>query len=67
MMSKNYQKKTNRSRRKVQELQNNAVQVQTSKGQARFQMVLPMPELMQDVAAAIEGAACRVPSGRACW
>ncbi len=59
MMSKNYQKKTNRSRRKVQELQAHAVQVQTSQGQAHFQMVLPMPELMQDVAGVIEEAAQR--------
>jgi putative transposase len=58
-MSKNYQKKTSRSRRKVQELQGHAVQVQSSQGQARFQMILPMPELMRDVASAIEEAACR--------
>lgn len=57
MMSKNYQKKTDRSRRKMVPLQKDAVQVHTSNGQARFQMILPMPELMKDAAAAIEETA----------
>jgi len=59
MMSKNYQKKTDRSRRKMLPLPTDAVQVQTSNGQARFQMILPMSELMTDAAAAIEETACK--------
>jgi putative transposase len=59
MMSKNYQKKTDRSRRKMVPLPTDAVQVQTSDGQTRFQMILPMPELMKDAAAAIEETACK--------
>ncbi len=58
-MSKKYHKKTDRSRRKMISLPTDAVQIHTANGQARFQMVLPMPELMQDVAGAIEEAACR--------
>ncbi len=59
MMSKNYHKKTDRSRRKMTSLPSNAVQVQTANGQARFQMILPMPELMKDVAGAIEETVCQ--------
>ena len=56
-MGKNYQKKTDRSRRKVQSLDKNAVRVDIGDGQAMFQMVLPMNELLAEVAGAIEATA----------
>jgi hypothetical protein len=59
MMSRNYHKKTQRSRRKVQKLPDNAVKVDIAGGQARFQMILPMNELMGQVAGAIEETACQ--------
>lgn len=57
MMGKSYQRKTNRSRRKMHSLSNGSVQVETADGQARFQMVLPMNLLLFDVASAIEQTA----------
>ena len=53
-MSKTYQKKTSRSRRKVQKLDKNAVKVDIADGQATFQMILPMNALMAEVAGSIE-------------
>jgi putative transposase len=54
MMSKKYQKKTTRSRRKLHQLDKNAVKVDIADGQAKFQMILPMNALMAEVAGAIE-------------
>jgi len=56
-MGKNYQKKTERSRRKVQQLDDSTVRVDIADGQAVFQMVLPMSELLAEVAGAIETTA----------
>ena len=53
-MSKKYQKKTSRSRRKLQKLDKNAVKVDIADGQATFQMILPMNALMAEVAGSIE-------------
>jgi transposase-like protein len=57
MMGKSYQKKTNRSRRKLQQLQGHAVTVELADGKACFQMVLPMNQMLFDVARAIEQTA----------
>ena len=57
MMGKTYHKKTNRSRRKVQQLPGHAVTVELADGKACFQMVLPMDNLLFDVAKAIEQTA----------
>jgi hypothetical protein len=57
MMGKSYQRKTRRSRRKVQNLPNHAVTVDVAEGQARFQVVLPMSRLLEEVAEAIEQTA----------
>ena len=56
-MGKSYQRKTRRSRRKVQNLQNQSVTVDVAEGKASFQMVLPMNPLLLDVAGAIEQTA----------
>ena len=56
-MGKKYQKKTRRSRRKVQDLDPNAVRVEIGDGQAVFQLMLPMNELLVEVAGAIEATA----------
>jgi transposase-like protein len=56
-MGKSYQRKTRRSRRKVQNLQNQSVTVDVAEGQASFQMVLPMNPLLLEVAGAIEQTA----------
>ena len=53
-MSRKYTKKTNRSRRKLQKLEKNAVKVDIADGQATFQMILPMNTLMAEVANSIE-------------
>lgn len=58
-MGKNYHKKTNRSRRKVQEFKGHAVTVELADGKACFQMVLPMSEMLFDVAQAIEETASK--------
>ena len=58
-MSKTYQEKTTRSRRKLQELDDQAVKVEMADGQAAFQMVLPMNALMAEVAYSIEQMACQ--------
>jgi len=58
-MGKNYHKKTDRSRRKVQELEGHAVTVELADGKACFQMVLPMNEMLFDVAQAIEQTASK--------
>jgi transposase-like protein len=60
MMGTTYQKKTNRSRRKIQKLQGHAVTVELADGKACFQMVLPMSEMLFDVAWAIEQTASQV-------
>ena len=57
MMGKTYHKKTNRSRRKVQNLEGQAVTVQLADGKACFEMVLPMSQMLFDVAQAIEQTA----------
>ncbi len=57
MMGKSYQRKTRRSKRKIESLPEGTVRVETTDGQARFQMVLPMNLLLFDVAAAIEQTA----------
>ncbi len=56
-MGKYYQKKTNRSKRKVHYLDDRAVSVEVADGKASFQMVLPMGEALFDVASAIERTA----------
>jgi putative transposase len=57
MMGRSYQRKTSRSKRNVQSLQEGTVSVETADGRARFQMVLPMNLLLFDVASAIEQTA----------
>jgi transposase-like protein len=57
MMGKYYQKKTNRSKRKMHHFDKSAVTVSLADGKASFQMVLPMSEILFDVAGAIEQAA----------
>ena len=57
MMGKYYHKKTNRSKRKMHHFDNNAVTVSLADGKASFQMVLPMSEILFDVAGAIEQTA----------
>jgi len=57
MMGENRHKKTNRSRRKVQKPAGGAVTVELADGKACFQMVLPMSEILFDVARAIEQTA----------
>jgi putative transposase len=57
MMGKSYQRRTSRSKRKMQSLQAATMSVETADGQARFQMVLPMNLLLFDVAAEIEQTA----------
>lgn len=56
-MGKSYQRKTNRSRRKMQKLTGQAVTIELADGKAAFQMILPMSELLFDVAKAIEQTA----------
>lgn len=56
-MGKSYQRKTRRSRRKLQDLQNQTVAVDVAEGKATFQMVLPMSPLLAEVAGAIEQTA----------
>ena len=60
MMSKNYQKKTSRSRRKLNKLDGRAVQVDSAKGKANFQLRLPLPELMEDMTGLIEQTCSQV-------
>jgi putative transposase len=57
MMGKYYHKKTNRSKRKMHHFDNSAVTVSLADGKASFQMVLPMSEILFDVAGAIEQTA----------
>jgi len=57
MMGKYYHKKTNRSKRKTHHFDNNTVTVSLADGKANFQMVLPMSEILFDVAGAIEQTA----------
>jgi len=57
MMGKYYHKKTNRSKRKMRHFDNNTVTVSLADGKASFQMVLPMSEILFDVAGAIEQTA----------
>lgn len=56
-MSKYYQTRTNRSKRKLHNLDADAVSVELADGKACFQMVLPMSEALFDVAKAIEQTA----------
>jgi putative transposase len=56
-MSKRYSNKTSRSRRKLQNLPDNAVKVEIADGQATFQMVLPMNAMLAEVASSIEQTA----------
>ena len=57
MMGKSYQRKNNRSRRKMQKLDGQVVTVNLAGGKAAFQMVLPMSEMLFDAAKAIEQTA----------
>jgi putative transposase len=57
MMGTSYQRKTRRSRRKVQNLDNHEVRVEMTEGKASFQMVLPMSPLLAEVAGAVEQTA----------
>ena len=57
MMGKYYHKKTNRSKRKMRHFDNNTVTVSLADGKASFQMVLPMSEILFNVAGAIEQTA----------
>jgi hypothetical protein len=57
MMGKYYHKKTNRSKRKIHYFDSNAVTVSLADGKASFQMILPMSQILFDVAGAIEQAA----------
>jgi len=59
-MGKYYHKKTNRSKRKMHHSDNNTVTVSLADGKASFQMVLPMSEILFDVAGAIEQTASEV-------
>jgi len=56
-MSKYYQTKTNRSKRKLHNLNDKTVTVEVADGKACFQMVLPMSEALFDVARSIEQTA----------
>jgi transposase-like protein len=56
-MRKSYTKKSTRSRRKMNRFNPDQMQVQVAAGKASFQMVLPMGDLMLDVASAIEQTA----------
>jgi len=56
-MGTSYQRKTRRSRRKVQNLDNHEVRVEMTEGKASFQMVLPMSPLLAEVAGAVEQTA----------
>jgi len=57
MMGKSHQPKTNRSRRKFKKLNGEAVAVEPADGKATFQMILPISEMLFDVAGAIEQTA----------
>jgi transposase-like protein len=57
MMGKYYQTRTNRSKRKLHNLDGNAVTVEVADGKACFQIVLPFSEALFDVAKAIEQTA----------
>lgn len=56
-MGTSYQRKTRRSRRKMQDLAKDGIRVEVAEGQASFQMVLPMSPLLSEVAGAIEQTA----------
>lgn len=58
-MGKSYQRKTRRSRRKMQDLNKDGVRVEVAEGKVSFQMVLPMSPLLSEVAAAIEQTAAQ--------
>jgi transposase-like protein len=56
MMSASYKPRTERSRRKVQDLTAQGITVERNGQQATFQLILPLPEMLSDVANAIEQA-----------
>ena len=56
MMSASYKCKTDRSRRKLQAVNTQGISVQMNGRQATFQLVLPLPELLSDVASTLEQA-----------
>ena len=58
-MGRSYQRKTRRSRRKMQDLPNRNVTVEVGEGKAAFQMVLPMSPLLSEAAGAIEETAAQ--------
>ena len=62
-MSSKYTKKTSRSRRKLHRLKDDAVTVDVGEGRATVQMVLPMEELLSEVAQAVEHMAGEVGLG----
>lgn len=57
---KYYQKNTSRSKRKMRHFEDPTVTVSLADGQANFQMVLPMSEMLWEVAGAIEQTAGEV-------
>ena len=57
MMARSYKRKTNRSKRKMLQLDKKAVTVSLAEGQAAFQMILPMKEALFGIAAAVEQTA----------
>ncbi len=57
MMGKSYQRKTKRSRRKMQKSEGQAVTVDLGDGKASFQVVVPANEMLFDVAKSIERTA----------
>ena len=56
-MGRSYQRRTRRSRRKMQTLGGEGVRVEVAEGKASFPMVLPMSPLLAEVAGAIEQTA----------
>jgi hypothetical protein len=57
MMGKYHQTRTNRSERKLHNLDGNSVTVEVADGKACFQIVLPFSEALFDVARSIEQTA----------
>jgi transposase-like protein len=58
-MSRSYKKKTNRSKRKMIQMNKNAATVSLANGQATFQIVLPMGQTFMDIATSIEKTATK--------
>lgn len=58
-MSRSYRRKASRSKRKVQMLPRDAVSVETADGRAAFQMVLPLSEVLGELAEQVEKTAAQ--------